>query len=47
MEEFIFIGKSVFFSDQEILAIGDLHLGYEQMLKKSGIGLPETQIEGI
>lgn len=44
------INKSLFFPENGILAIGDLHLGYESMLQQSGIEIPfnqlqETQIE--
>lgn len=45
MIDYIFINKAIFFPKSGILAIGDLHLGYEQMLKTSGINLPETQIK--
>lgn len=42
-----FIGKTLFFPDKKILAVGDLHIGYEYMLQQSGILLPENQIEEI
>jgi putative SbcD/Mre11-related phosphoesterase len=42
---YIFVNKSVFFPKFGILAIGDLHLGYELMLRQSGVNLPETQIQ--
>ena len=42
-----FVGKSVFFPDVGILAIGDLHVGYEHALIQSGILLPEQQIGEI
>lgn len=45
MAERIFIGKAVFFPKQGILAIGDLHVGYDYMLRQSGILIPERQIE--
>ena len=41
------IKNSLFFRDLGILAIGDLHIGYERMLTKSGLALPETQTEAI
>jgi putative SbcD/Mre11-related phosphoesterase len=44
---YIFIDKTLFFPKQEILAVGDLHLGYEHMLKTSGIAIPEMQIKDI
>jgi len=46
-KDYIFIDKTVFFPKQEILAVGDLHLGYEHMLKSSGIAIPEMQIKEI
>ena len=42
-----FISKSVFFPEQGILAIGDLHVGYEESLIQSGILLPEQQVGEI
>jgi putative SbcD/Mre11-related phosphoesterase len=42
--EYIFIDKSLFFPEQGILVIGDLHIGYEQSLVESGILLPEQQV---
>ncbi len=46
-EKFFFIKKTVFLPDKGILVVGDLHLGYESMLKESGINLPETQIKNM
>jgi len=43
--EYLFIDKAVFFPKQEILAIGDLHLGFEHMLRRTAVGLPESQTE--
>ena len=43
--EFEFIDKAVFFPKEGILAIGDLHIGYEHALIKSGFQIPETQIK--
>ncbi|MFH1325313.1 MAG: metallophosphoesterase [archaeon] len=43
----IFIQKSVFFPERGILAVGDLHLGYENALVQSGFQIPETQIDNI
>ncbi|MBU2615951.1 MAG: metallophosphoesterase [Nanoarchaeota archaeon] len=39
-----FINKTIFFPEKGILAVGDLHIGYEAALLKSGIILPETQV---
>ncbi|MDD5700109.1 MAG: metallophosphoesterase [Candidatus Nanoarchaeia archaeon] len=47
MADYIFTGKSIFFPKQKILAVGDLHLGYEHMMQQYGINLPETQIKEI
>ena len=33
------IDRAVFFPETGILVIGDLHLGYENMLKQAGIAL--------
>lgn len=43
--EYRFIGKTVFFPKQEILIIGDLHLGYEEMLKSRGVIIPFNQVQ--
>ncbi len=40
-----FIYKTLYFPEQEILAIGDLHLGYEEMFLEQGIVLPFKQLE--
>lgn len=47
MQQYIFLGKSIFFPEQGILAIGDLHLGFEYNLQQSGVLVPEVQIEEI
>lgn len=47
MTDYIFINKSIFFPKNGILAIGDLHLGYEHMLKQAGVNLPSMQIKNI
>ena len=43
--EFTFIDKAIFFSEQGILAIGDLHIGHEHSLRDSGFLIPETQLK--
>lgn len=40
---FEFIDKAIFIPEKGILVIGDLHLGYEQMLRELGILVPEMQ----
>jgi putative SbcD/Mre11-related phosphoesterase len=42
---FRLIGKTIFFPKQGILAIGDLHLGYTEMLRKQGIMVEIDQLE--
>lgn len=44
-QKFLLISKCVFFPKEEILAVGDLHLGYENMLKQQGIQFPFNQLE--
>lgn len=44
---YIFIGKTIFFPEKGILAIGDLHLGFEYKLQQSGVLVPEMQIKEI
>ena len=44
---YIFIYKAVFFPNEKVLAIGDLHLGYEQMLRELGIVIPEIQTKQV
>jgi len=39
------LSKTIFFPKSEILAIGDLHLGYDKMLKNQGISLNFNQLE--
>lgn len=41
--EFEFIGKAAYFPNQKILAVGDLHLGYEAMFRENGSLIPATQ----
>lgn len=44
-ENFKFINESLFFPERGILVIGDLHIGYDVMLRQSGVLIPERQIE--
>ncbi len=41
------INKTLFFPEKGILAIGDLHIGYEYQLQQSGVLVPEQQINEI
>ena len=47
MVEYEFISKTLFFPEKGILVIGDLHIGYEAMLRQSGILIPERQIKDL
>jgi putative SbcD/Mre11-related phosphoesterase len=42
-----FVGKAIFFQKEKILAIGDLHLGYESALRSGGLELPLKQFEEV
>ncbi len=44
-KNYTLISKTVFFPKKGILAIGDLHLGYDSMIKEQGINLPFDQLE--
>jgi len=44
-EKYQFIGKALFFPKENILAIGDLHLGYEESLRQRGLDVPIKQFE--
>ena len=45
--EYEFIDKTIFFPETGILAIGDLHIGYEKEIIKSGVLVPEIQVKEI
>ena len=38
-KNFTFVSKTIFFPKKGILAVGDLHLGYDEMIKDQGINL--------
>lgn len=42
-----FINKALFFPEKGILAIGDLHIGYDHMLRQAGILIPKHQVKDI
>lgn len=44
-KEYIFLSKTIFFPKKGILVIGDLHLGYDSMIRNQGISLPFDQLE--
>jgi putative SbcD/Mre11-related phosphoesterase len=41
-DEFEFFDKALFFPKQGILAIGDLHIGYDRMLEELGMYIPQS-----
>jgi putative SbcD/Mre11-related phosphoesterase len=45
--DYIFFGKTLFFPEKGILAIGDLHLGFEYQLQQSGVLVPEQQVKEV
>ena len=45
--DYIFLNKCLFFPEKGILAVGDLHIGYEYQLQQSGVLIPEYQIKEI
>jgi len=44
-KKYIFIGKTLYFPKENILAIGDLHLGYEEALRQRGLDVPISQFK--
>lgn len=46
-KKYVFIDKTLFFSEEGILVVGDLHIGYEHMLRQSGVLVPERQIKDM
>jgi len=42
-----FIDKTLFFPELGILVIGDLHIGYDYMIRQSGVLIPERQVKEI
>jgi putative SbcD/Mre11-related phosphoesterase len=44
-KKYLMIGKCLYLKDPKILVIGDLHLGYEEMLHKQGVMIPIKQIQ--
>lgn len=40
-----FVGKTLYFPKENILAVGDMHLGYESALKSRGLEVPIRQFE--
>ena len=44
-DKFQFIGKSLYFPERKMLALADLHIGYEEYLNKRGVFLPRMQFK--
>jgi len=44
-KDYIFLSKTIFFPKKGIFGIGDLHLGYDSMIRNQGINLPFDQLE--
>lgn len=44
-KKYIFIGKTLFFPKEKILVVGDLHLGYSEMLRQRGLEISIRQFE--
>jgi uncharacterized protein len=47
IKSYLFFGKTLFFPEKGILAVGDLHLGFEYQLQQSGLIVPERQVQEI
>jgi putative SbcD/Mre11-related phosphoesterase len=47
MKNYNFVSKTVYFPNEKILVIGDLHFGYEDELNEKGIAIPGRQVEEI
>src|SRR3989344_2755956 len=44
-KEFKFLNKCLLLPKHKILVFGDMHLGYEYMLREFGVNFPQKQIE--
>lgn len=44
-KKFKFIGKALYFPEEELLVIADLHIGYEEYLNEWGILIPRRQFK--
>ena len=47
IKEFRLIDKSLYFPEEKILVLGDLHIGYEEYLNEQGVFLPRLQFKEI
>jgi putative SbcD/Mre11-related phosphoesterase len=46
-KRYVFVGKTLFFPKEKIVCIGDLHLGYEKMLRNQGLSIPLEQFKNL
>jgi putative SbcD/Mre11-related phosphoesterase len=46
-KKYVFIEKTLFFPKEKIWVIGDLHLGWEKMLRDSGLTIPIKQFSQV
>lgn len=46
-QKYVFVGKTLFFPKEKILAVGDLHLGYSEMLRQKGLEISIKQFEEV
>jgi len=46
-KKYVFIGKTLFFPKDKIWVIGDLHLGFEKMLRDQGLQVPLHQFKYV
>lgn len=46
-KKYRFIKETLFFPKEKILVVGDLHLGYDFMLRDSGFLIPSKQIKNV
>ncbi len=47
IDRFEFLDRCLFWRERKILIVGDLHLGYEETLRKGGLFFPENLIGSI
>ena len=47
IEQFEIIDRCLFWEKEKILVVGDLHLGYEEVLMEQGVSFPKTLVEEI
>lgn len=45
LDKFEIIDRCLYWKEEEVLVVGDLHLGYEENLSNSGVNLPSRQFD--